>query len=139
MMYQVAVNFRLPGGPYDAMRDPGMLTTQQRRGLLADGFVRTTSARTVWSTVPPGSCFNAVCCAWPAVTLGRSQGNGLSITIPYCERRSAETPRTDGPTAGCNNRTAAKTRMAASASPARPLEVLRIDCTTGWVGRKVLG
>src|ERR1700680_4674790 len=139
MTYQVAVRWRLPGGPFDTISDPGRLTTQHRRGLVAAGFVRTTSARTVSRTVPPGACFSASCSAWPFVSWGGSQGNGLSITIPDCESRSADTPGTDGPRAGCSNRTAAMTRMAASPTVARPTKILRIDRTTARAGRKFQG
>src|ERR1700730_7310686 len=130
MTYQSAVRRWLPGGPLDTICELGKLTTQHRRGFAGEGFVRTTSARTVWTTLPPGPCFNAVCSAWARETWGPSQGNGLSITIPDWESRSAETFRSDGPIAGCNTRTAAKTRIPASAIPVSTTTALRIACTT---------
>jgi len=68
------------------------------------------------------------------VTLGAAEGENMTVGVGFAESRSAETPRTDGPIAGCNNRTAANTRTAANATPARPMKVLRIKCRTAWAG-----
>ncbi len=68
------------------------------------------------------------------VALGAAEGENMTVGVGFAESRSAETPRTDGPIAGCNNRTAANTRTAANATPARPMKVLRIKCRTAWAG-----